>query len=171
MRLVTQNLNWGGETKAPASDGEPRLVRLVPLLSKLNADLLILTEYKDGPLGDELKERLANEGYPHMVSLKQPSFKLGTVIASRLPLTSVDLPIPAMTEPWRSVGVQINDINVFGFYFPLGEAKEHYWDWLLANAKELRAHKVLLVGDFNTGKILIDEAGETFDCQEKQEAL
>lgn len=171
LRVATQNLNWGGEPKAPSCDGEPRLVRLVPWLSNLNADILVLTEYKDGPLGDELKDRLSDAGYHCTISLDQPPFKLGTVIASRQPLATLNLPIPSPTDPWRSVGARINDIDVFGFYFPLGEAKEPYWDWLLANANELRARNVLLVGDFNTGKCGIDEAGEGFDCQDKHEAL
>ena len=171
LRIATQNLNWGGEPKAPSCDGEPRLVRLVPWLSNLNADILILTEYKVGPLGDELKDRLSAAGYHYTISLDQPPFKLGTVIASRRTVTTLALPIPAPTDPWRSVGARIDDIDVFGFYFPLEEAKETYWDWLLANAKQLIGRNVLLVGDFNTGKSGTDEAGEGFDCQDKHEAL
>ena len=64
MKILTQNINWGGEPGAPGCDDEPRLHRLVPLLTGLNADLMVFTEYKDGPLGAELKERLANAGYP-----------------------------------------------------------------------------------------------------------
>lgn len=171
LRIATLNINWGGEPKAPACDGEPRLTRLVPWLSGLNADLLILTEFKDGPLGDELKERLAEQGYPHVAGQVQPAYKLGVLAASRQPLSHVGLPIPATMEPWRSTGIRLAGIDVFGFYFPLGEAKERFWDWLLANAQELQGRDVLLAGDFNTGKIRIDEAGETFDCQDRHEAL
>lgn len=171
MRLVTQNINWGGEASAPGCDGSPRLNRLVPFLANLGADLLILTEYKDGPLGDELKERFASAGYSHIASHAQTPFKLGTAIVSRQPITVADLPIQAPGDPWRSVGVNINGIDVFGFYFPLGEAKERYWDWLLANAKLLREREAIFMGDFNTGKIRIDEAEASFDCQDKHEAL
>jgi len=171
MRIATQNINWGGEPTAPGCDGGPRLKRLVPWLSSLDADLLVLTEFKSGPLGDELKELLADAGYPYFSSHKQEPFKLGTAIASRRPLSVVELPIPSSTESWRSIGVDIDGINVFGFYFPLNEAKLTYWDWLLANAEKLRNDDVILLGDFNTGKTRIDEAGETFDCQDKHEAL
>ncbi len=171
MRIATQNLNWGGEPKAPGCDGLPRLKRLVSLLEGLNADVLVLTEYKSGPLGDELKELLADAGFPHLVSHQQTPFALGTAIASRRPFLTVDLPIAATTEHRRSIGVDVDGIAVFGFYFPLKEAKSLYWDWVLANAAMLRNREVILIGDFNTGKLRIDEAGETFDCQEKLEAL
>jgi exodeoxyribonuclease-3 len=171
MRIATQNLNWGGEPTAPGCDGEPRLKRLVPWLASIDADVLVLTEFKSGALGDELRALLNDAGYSHFLSHPQERFKLGTAIASRNALKSADLPIPAATESWRSIGVSVDGIDVFGFYFPLGEAKQLYWDWLLANAEKLRDRKVVLLGDFNTGKFLVDEAGETFDCQDKHEAL
>ena len=171
MRIATQNLNWGGEPTAPGCDGLPRLKRLVSWLEGLDADLLVLTEYKSGPLADELRELLANAGFAYLLSHPQAPFTLGTAIASRLPLTIVDLPIAAATDPWRSIGVEVDGLTVFGFYFPLKDAKSLYWDWILANAAKLRDREVILIGDFNTGKFRIDEAGETFDCQEKIEAL
>jgi exonuclease III len=171
MRIATQNLNWGGEPTAPGCDGEPRLKRLVPWLAKLDADLLVLTEFKSGALEDELRELLSEAGYPHLLSHTQGPFSLGTAIASRQSAAVVELPIMAATESWRSIGAGIDGIDVFGFYFPLKEAKQPYWDWLLANAEKLRDRDVVLLGDFNTGKIRIDEASETFDCQDKHEAL
>ncbi len=171
MRIATQNLNWGGEPTAPGCDGSPRLSRLVPWLAKIDAEILVLTEFKSGPLGDELKSLLAEAGYPHLLSQPQGPYKLGTAIASRLSLTPIELPIPSPVEPWRSIGVRVDGVDVFGFYFPLNEAKKEYWDWLLVNAENLKDSNAILLGDFNTGRILVDEVGETFDCQEKHEAL
>lgn len=171
IRIATQNLNWGGEPTAPGSDGEPRLERLVRSLEKLDADLLVLTEFKTGALEQQLRELLTQAGYPHLLSQTQGPYCLGTAIASRRPMTVVELPIPPATDPWRSIGVNVDGINVFGFYFPLKDAKSPYWDWLLANAERLRGLDAVLLGDFNTGKVRIDEAGESFDCQDKHEAL
>lgn len=171
MRIATQNLNWGGEPAAPGCDGSPRLQRLMSSLARLNTDLLVLTEYKSGPLGDELKELLVNAGFPHLICHSQASFTLGTAIASRRLVTVAELPIPAVNESWRSIGVDIDGMKVFGFYFPLKDAKAPYWDWVLKNAAKLRDSEVILLGDFNTGKFRVDEAGETFDCQEKMEEL
>lgn len=171
MRIATQNLNWGGEPTAPGCNGEPRLARLVQMMARLDADLLILTEFKSGPLGDELKALLADAGYPYLLNQAQEPFKLGSAIASRRQAVVIDLPFPPMIEPWRSIGVSIEGTDVFGFYFPLNEAKLHYWDWVLTNAERLRDRSVVLLGDFNTGKVRVDEVGETFDCQDKHEAL
>lgn len=172
MRIATQNLNWGGEPAAPGCNGEPRLNRLAPMLASLDADLLALTEFKQGSLGDELKGRLAEGGYPFFLSRSQGEpFILGSAIASRKPVDRVELPIPPITDPWRSIGACAEGIEIFVFYFPLREAKAAYWDWVLANGAALRERDVILIGDFNTGKFRIDEAGETFDCQEKIAAL
>jgi exodeoxyribonuclease-3 len=171
MRIATQNLNWGGEPTAPGCDGLPRLKRLVSIMEGSSADVLVLTEYKSGKLGDELRELLADAGYPHLVSHQQTPFALGTAIASRRPFSTVELPIKATTEHWRSIGIDIDGVAVFGFYFPLKEAKSLYWDWVLENAALLKDREVILIGDFNTGKIRIDELNETFDCQEKLAAL
>lgn len=171
MRIATQNINWGGEPAAPGCNGEPRLARLVTRLAELAADILVLTEFKAGPLEEELRARLAIEGYPHLLTHPQGQRCLGTAIAAREPLKAVDLPVPDTVEPWRSMGISVGSVDVFGFYFPLREAKQAYWDWLLANAQELRDRSVILMGDFNTGKVRADEAGETFDCQDKHQAL
>ncbi|MDK9716146.1 MAG: endonuclease/exonuclease/phosphatase family protein [Sulfuritalea sp.] len=171
LRIATQNINWGGEPSAPGCDGGPRLVRLVPLLVKLDSDVLVLTEFKSGVLGDELRERLAQMGYMHFLSHPQAPNCLGTAIASRRPITPAELPVPSATEPWRSLGIAVSGIEIFGFYFPLREAKSLYWDWLLNNAALLADRNILLLGDFNTGRIRIDEAGETFDCQDQHEKL
>ncbi len=171
MRIATQNINWGGEITAPGCTGEARLERLVACLAELQADVVVLTEFKAGPLGEELRGLLDVAGYPHFLSRPQGSFNLGTAIASREQLKAIELPVPSTTQPWRAVGVAIDGFDVFGFYFPLGEAKEMYWDWLLCNAKELQHRNVMLLGDFNTGKRRVDEAGDSFDCQDKHEEL
>jgi exodeoxyribonuclease-3 len=171
VRILTQNIQWGGDPKAPGCDGEPRLARLVTSLSKLDADLLVLTEFKSGEFADELKMHLREAGYPHFKSHVQAPYKLGTAIASRRPVYAIELPLPATSDAWRSIGLSVDGIDVFGFYFPLNEAKAQYWDWLIANTERLRDRNVVLAGDFNTGRIRIDEAGETFDCQDKHEEL
>ena len=82
MRIATQNINWGGEPIAPGCNDEPRLARLVPRLVELAADVLVLTEFKVGPLEDELKALLAVAGYLHLLSHPQGPRNPGTAIAS-----------------------------------------------------------------------------------------
>lgn len=135
----------------------------------------MLTEFKLGARGAELEQLLRHAGYPQTLHwTPEPASigaALGTAIATRVPVTSIDTPIPAPTETWRSQGVRAAGIDVFGFYFPLGSAKALYWNWMLANAEMLLTQDVLLIGDFNTGKHSVDEVGRTFDCVEKHAAL
>jgi len=143
----------------------------MPYLARLDADILVLTEHKSGGRGDELADLLEETGYPYLLHRTPRSPSLGTAIASRLPLTQIDLPIPSVIDSWRSLAVRVADIEVIGFYFPLGEAKAHYWDWVLANAAELLPRNTILIGDFNTGNHGIDEIGRTFYSSEKHAAL
>jgi exonuclease III len=165
IRIATQNLNWGGEAAAPGADGQPRLSRLVSTLESLDADVLVLTEFKTGVLGDEVETLLADAGYPHFLHHPQEPYRLGSAMASRMPLTPTPFPVPPPFDPWRAVGATVGGIAIFGVYFPLREPKRTYWNWLLENARVLRDCPVLLAGDFNTGKAFVDEVGDTFDCQ------
>lgn len=171
IRIATQNLNWGGEMTAPGADGHPRLGRLVSKLESLNADVLVLTEFKTGALGDEVELRLADAGYSHFLHHPQEPYRLGSALASRLPLTPISFPVPPPFDPWRAVGANVGGIDLFGIYFPLREPKQTYWKWLLENAQALCDRPVLLAGDFNTGKAFIDEVGDTFDCQNEFTSL
>ena len=170
MRIATQNIQWGGDP-APGGDGSRRLKKLLPLLAGFDADLLVLTEYKSGTSGAETKSLLAESGYLHFLENLQAFGDLGVAIAARQPLVRIELPIPVHIDPWRSIGASINGVEVFGFYFPLGDAKPIYWDWVLANAEKLKGRDAILIGDFNTGKYHLDETGATFECSEKHEAL
>jgi len=171
IRIATQNLNWGGEATAPGADGRPRLGRLVSTLEAIDADVLVLTEFKTGVLGDEVESRLAGAGYRHFLHHPQEPYRLGSAIASRMPLTPIPFPVPPPFDPWRAVGATVGGIDLFGIYFPLREPKRTYWHWLLENARALHDRPVLLAGDFNTGKAWVDEVGDTFDCQDEFIAL
>ena len=115
LRIATQNIQWGGDP-APGGDGDPRISRLVPYLTRLDADVLVLTEFKSGYRGEELKELLQNAGYPHLIHREQGPKALGTAIASRLPVSEIELPVPPTFDSWRSVAVRIAGVDMIGFY-------------------------------------------------------
>ena len=119
FRIATQNIQWGGDP-APGGDGQPRLTRLLPYLVGLNADVLVLTEYKRRVRGDELQALLRDVGYDHFSHQDPPTmYSLGTAIASRIPAELILPPLPPTMAPWRCTAVRVHDADVFGFYFPL----------------------------------------------------
>ncbi len=163
MRVTTQNIQWGGAAG--------RLKTLIPIVASFNADVVVLTEYKVGALGDELKDLLTQAGYGYFFSTEQPAKCLGVAIATREPGVRIDLPVPAVIEPWRSIGLSIGGCDIFGFYFPLESAKPVFWDWLLKNAEFLVRRSAIFIGDFNTGKHFLDETGRSFECSDRHEEL
>ena len=59
-----------------------------------------------------------------------------------------------------------NDLVVYGMYFPQRKKKEVLFKFILERIDHERDKKLLFIGDFNTGKHLIDEEGSTFYCSE-----
>lgn len=75
---------------------------------------------------------------------------------------------------WRWLECRFDRFTLVGLCFPLGEPKLPFWNYLLAEASSRARDPILLIGDFNTGKHHIDEAGATFvgpDNPAKLEAL
>ena len=56
---------------------------------------------------------------------------------------------------------RVAGITVIGVYLPLGGAKTPYWEAVVAAAADRAKGPCLILGDFNTGRHLLDEAGAT----------
>jgi exodeoxyribonuclease III len=109
LRLLAWNIRAGGGT---------RLGRIVEALARHEADLLILSEFRGGETGKQLREMLGRLGYRHMTGTMPPPGRNGVLIASRRrfrehgPL-GVDLP-----EPYRLLRVELGGLSLAGVYMP-----------------------------------------------------
>jgi len=63
-----------------------------------------------------------------------------------------------LPEPYRMVGVEFSAFRLIGIYMPNLLAKVPYWETLIATLGETGGH-ALAVGDFNTCRPYLDEAG------------
>jgi exonuclease III len=96
----------------------------------------------------------------------------GLLIASRWPLTPLDISLDGMpTQRWLSVRVERETpLLLGGVYVPnrdeFGGVKYAALDALVALANAHRDEPMIIVGDFNTGRIGLDETSRYFDERE-----
>lgn len=159
MRVATLNLQHGGGSRVKAFCG---------VLGQLEADVLVLTEFRIGRRADELTAWLHERGYRWLSHGGAPEKVNGVLIAARdgalrpppLPTTSA--------HAHRVVEIAVGGALIVGAYFPGSEIKDRFWrtEFLPYMATRV-GEPCLVIGDFNTGKHRVDEDGATFfsaDC-------
>jgi exodeoxyribonuclease-3 len=160
VRLVAWNLLHGGGARVAAIAAE---------LLRHDADVLVLSEYRSAR-GAELAALLRAGGYEAVVTTDPPPRVNGLAVLAREPVARCPAPPGALTaQRWLEVDLPGRELAVAAVHVPpvisVGEeAKQAFWDLLLAWAAAHQAEPVLLVGDLNTGAPGLDERGATLYC-------
>lgn len=152
MRYVAWNIRAGGGVRIPA---------IGAALAPLDADLLILTEYRDGPSTLPLHAELERLGYRHITRQLPPRGRNGVLIAARRRFADIGPVSASVAEPWRMIEARIGHKTIYGVYMPNLRVKIPYWQELIRTLSQRRDEAVLAVGDFNTCRPYLDEAGAT----------
>ncbi len=159
MRLLTLNLRHGGGRHLPA---------LTAALLAQQADVLVLTEYRNNAVGETLRSALAAAGYTHQ-AVSDPRPALNTVfIAARRPFTPVRRAGLAC-DPVRLLNARFAGFELTGVHLPNMEAKRPHWEALLRLPH--RQARRILAGDFNTGRNPEDSEGYTYRFADQMAAL
>jgi exonuclease III len=150
MRLLAWNIRQGGGT---------RLAAIAAALARHEADVLVISEYRGGDSGLRLRSALAALGYRHISAAAPPPGGNGVLIAARLPLIEEPLFSADLPEPYRLVAVEIRGVLLCGVYMPNLAKKVPYWQRLIDGLADHAGRAALAVGDFNTCRAYLDEAG------------
>lgn len=151
LRLVAWNIRQGGGT---------RLAAIVTALSRYDADIFVLSEYRGGESGLRLVEALDVLGYRHVSLPAPPAGNSGVLIAARTRFHAYGTISPELAEPHKLVRADFPGFRLCGVYMPNLKAKIPYWDALLAALGAEPGVATLAVGDFNTCRHFLDEAGK-----------
>jgi len=153
MRVATFNIQHGGGK---------RIAPIIEFLKELNADLVVLTEYRLDDKG--LSKNLLELGYKHQVAGSAFAKENSVLIISKDAFK-------VLGASQRIVSVSLNNgLALFGVYFPQGGEKLPVYNKLKIEVEGVGS-RVLVLGDFNTGTHYIDEAGKTFACADSFESL
>jgi exonuclease III len=162
MRIIAWNIRSGGGKRVGA---------IAEVLRRQAPDLAVLTEYRNGQSGTELRERLADLGLVHQIATACLPRVNGILVAGRTPLygsagTPSDLGAAGRLLPFRVAG-----LSIMACYFPQRRAKIEVFDALAGISPRYLGEKSLLLGDFNTGRHHVDEEGATFVAADRFEQL
>lgn len=156
MRFLTWNIQSGGGN---------RIASIVDEIAKLEPDVVGLTEVRHGNIG-QLRSSLHQRGYEYIETTCSTGSTNSVLIASRLPLKTVDEPIAHDPERWLPVQVAEADLQILCVHIRGGtdnkfdanglgmsgkKRKELLWDEVIAYARQHHDQQVILLGDFNTG--------------------
>jgi hypothetical protein len=152
MKLLAWNLNHRAARRQIPS-------WIAAAINEQAPDILVLTEYVEGPDHDFFLASLNANGLSEFSCSTQPGRENQVLIASRDMQRRYELVAPHVhpSVPPNILGVSLGspDLAVLGFRMPAFAAKERAlkrltWNWLLGEADRLRAGSALIVGDFNT---------------------
>ncbi|HEX5328186.1 MAG TPA: endonuclease/exonuclease/phosphatase family protein [Acetobacteraceae bacterium] len=152
MRLLTWNIRQGGGS---------RLERIAAALLRHDADVLVLTEYRGGEAGRRLRELLNRLGYAHLSGVVPPPGRNGVLIAARDAFDGCGLLCAELPEPWKIVEADFAGFSLAGVYMPNLRKKVPYWQALMTSLTARAARPMVAIGDFNTCRAYLDEAGAT----------
>ncbi len=142
--------------------GGARIGRIHAAIRAHRADIVVLTEYRDNPPGRYLCDALAADGLDCQASSAPPHRTNGMLIAARQPFRKCNENNDVPLDSHRWVTVRFAQFGLTGTYFPSLHEKVPHWKYMLRTAARLAGARHLIVGDVNTGKNYIDEAGTVF---------
>ena len=151
LRLLAWNIRQGGGA---------RLAAIAEAVARHDSDAVVISEYRGGDSAARLRAALIAIGYPYATETAPPPGRNGVLIASRRPLDDDGPVTGAVPEPYRMVRAYFGTLAVYGVYMPNLLAKVPYWQALVgALAAESLSANALAIGDFNTCRPYVDEAG------------
>jgi endonuclease/exonuclease/phosphatase family metal-dependent hydrolase len=151
MRIVAWNINHRTrEIKIPEQLAEA-IAALVP-------DVIVLTEYVDGPTRSAFHASLAQQGFDSLLISERRPCENQVLMASRTPLEAGPIRAPeiAPSVPSNVLHVCLRDegIEILGIRVPDyskdPKTKRTCWDWIIETAKSVRDRPFVMIGDFNT---------------------
>jgi exonuclease III len=147
--LLAWNIRQGGGS---------RLGGIVAALARYDADAVVLSEYRSRT-GPALRSALESLGYRHASATEPPRGRNGVLIASRRPVRDRGPLSTRVDEPYRMLEVEVAGLRLIGVYMPYMLGKVPYWEAVLRAAPRRRSESALILGDFNTTRHFVDEAG------------
>jgi len=156
LKIVTLNLRHGGAD---------RVRRIADYLLENEAEIIVLTEFRENSSGALLTDRLTATGLQRFVAPAQDARK--NRVALFAPSSARALPVsPEDEDAHRIVACEVNGVAIAGVYFAQLAQKATLFDYLNKRLPPLH-EDVLVIGDFNTGLHYLDEPGATFACADQ----
>lgn len=159
MRLVAWNILHGG--------GARRTPHIVLRLCELAPDIAVLTEFRR-TTGGQIAGVLYDQGLIHQASTNPEPGRNGVFVASRTPFEVAEqAPAPWCRNRWLDIVLPRLDATLTAVHAPDAHRSDPerlqrqaaFWQHLVRLARRRQDGRHLIVGDLNTGRRRLDEAG------------
>jgi exodeoxyribonuclease-3 len=162
MKLVTLNIQHGGGA---------RILKILGYLESQDADVIVLTEFRENANADALRSALTAKGYLYFAAASNNHKENTVCIFSRYPFESRTYPELPAEDRRRLISAHFEGVAIYGVYFAQNVAKARLFEFLAKGNHKPTEARHLIVGDFNTGLHFLDEQGATFFCTAEFQAL
>ncbi|WP_255258091.1 endonuclease/exonuclease/phosphatase family protein [Bacillus sp. AFS018417] len=149
MKILSWNIQQGGSDK--------RIPQIAEQLNKHAPDVLIVTEYWEGPKGERLQALLREAGYTYMKTsggqLKQNSILVASLHSFEV--VSSFYKRETNKERWLEIKLDKQNLHVLAVHIPTSNNKPQekldFWKEVNTFAREHSNTKSIIIGDYNTG--------------------
>lgn len=162
MKLITLNIQHGGGKRIP---------KILDFLQSQDADVIVLTEFRENANAEALRSGLTAKGFPYFSSASSDPKENTVCIFSRQPFVSRTYPELPAEDRRRLISAHFEGAAVYGVYFAQNEAKARLFEFLANSGHRPTEASYIIVGDFNTGLHFQDEEGATFYCTSEFKTL
>lgn len=162
MKLVTLNIQHGGGKRIP---------EILEYLHAQDADVIVLTEFRNNANAEVLRAGLTASGFHHFAGASVAPQENSVCIFSKQPFITRTYPELPKPDQHRLISAHFDCVSVYGVYFPQNQAKARLFKFLVEGGHQPPENAYLLVGDFNTGLHFQDEEKATFYCTAELKAL
>jgi len=162
VKVLSWNIKQGGGSRIPG---------ILQTIQEQDPDLIVLTEFVRNGSGDEIVRSLRDRFPFSSFGTESGDRRYSVAILSRIPFEG-EILTELGENSHRVIRARFTDpdLTLYGMYFPQREKKYPLFEFVAERTLE-ETGDLIFLGDFNTGKHLIDEEGQTFFCAEWMDEL
>lgn len=126
--------------------GGKRIGPIVQAITAYSPDIVVITEYQNGRVGENLQSSLSVAGWEHQIAASTPERENSVITVAKQPLEIYDHPL--FNQNWeqdRHIVVRIGTYTIVAVYLPPGPKKLPSWERLLSTAEALATEPTLII--------------------------
>ena len=151
LKILSWNIQAGGGSRTRS---------IVSAISKEQAAILVLSEYRNNDAGIRLRGLLMKAGYRHQAVTESKANNNSVLIAARIPFASE---LHSMADPIYGnniLSAHFAAFSVMGVYLP--HKKKHVLFSAIKQIIKTADRPYIIAGDYNSGFNHIDQLGSSF---------
>lgn len=160
LKILSWNIRQGGGSRVRA---------IAQRLVDSQAQILVLSEYRNNESGIQLRTLLLKGGYRYQYVTASPRNENSVLVASSIAGAVRWHPAPSQAFAHNLIWVRFSAFTLIGGYWP--HKKKHQLFETVADYMAQEEEALVVAGDFNTGINHVDQVGKSFWHQDEIKRL